>query len=41
MSAQHTSSPGFAIYLEKPSAFTIGLAIAHAVLPKEAFTIRR
>jgi len=32
---------GFAIYLEKPSAFTTGLAIAHAVLPKEAFTIRR
>jgi putative transposase len=26
---------GFAIYLEKPSAFTVGLAIAHAVLPKE------
>lgn len=26
---------GFAIYLEKPSAFTSGLAIAHAVLPKE------
>jgi putative transposase len=26
---------GFAIYLEKPSAFTTGLAIAHAVLPKE------
>jgi transposase InsO family protein len=26
---------GFAIYLEKPSAFTAGLAIAHAVLPKE------
>ena len=25
---------GFAIYLEKPSAFTAGLAIAHAVLPK-------
>jgi putative transposase len=26
---------GFAIYLEKPSAFTAGLAIANAVLPKE------
>jgi len=26
---------GFAIYLEKPSAFTAGLAIAHAILPKE------
>jgi putative transposase len=26
---------GFAVYLEKPSAFTAGLAIAHAVLPKE------
>jgi putative transposase len=26
---------GFAIYLEKPSAFTAGQAIAHAVLPKE------
>jgi len=26
---------GFAIYLEKPSAFTAGLAIEHAVLPKE------
>ena len=26
---------GFAIYLEKPSAFAAGLAIAHAVLPKE------
>jgi len=26
---------GFAIYLEKPSAFTAGLAVAHAVLPKE------
>ena len=26
---------GFAIYLERPSAFTAGLAIAHAVLPKE------
>lgn len=26
---------GFAIYLEKPSAFMSGLAIAHAVLPKE------
>jgi putative transposase len=26
---------GFAIYLEKPSAFTAGIAIAHAVLPKE------
>jgi putative transposase len=26
---------GFALYLEKPSAFTAGLAIAHAVLPKE------
>ncbi|CAG0995415.1 Transposon Tn7 transposition protein TnsB [Rhodocyclaceae bacterium] len=26
---------GFAIYLEKPSAFTSGLAIAHAVLPKD------
>jgi putative transposase len=26
---------GFAIYLEKPSAFTAGLAIVHAVLPKE------
>jgi putative transposase len=26
---------GFAIYLEKPSAFTAGLAITHAVLPKE------
>lgn len=26
---------GFAIYLEKPSAFTSGLAIAHAILPKE------
>src|SRR4030095_4181169 len=26
---------GFAIYLEKPSALTAGLAIAHAVLPKE------
>ena len=26
---------GFAIYLEKSSAFTAGLAIAHAVLPKE------
>lgn len=26
---------GFAIYLEAPSAFTTGLAIAHAVLPKE------
>ena len=26
---------GFAIYLEKPSAFTAGLAIAHAVLSKE------
>jgi len=26
---------GFAIYLEKPSAFTAGLAIAHAVLPKD------
>ena len=26
---------GFAIYLEKPSAFTAGLAIAHALLPKE------
>ncbi|MBV9180227.1 MAG: transposase [Acidobacteria bacterium] len=26
---------GFAIYLEKPSAFTAGLAIAQAVLPKE------
>jgi putative transposase len=26
---------GFAIYLEKPSAFTAGLAISHAVLPKE------
>ena len=26
---------GFAIYLEKPGAFTAGLAIAHAVLPKE------
>jgi putative transposase len=26
---------GFAIYLEKPSAFTAGLAIAHVVLPKE------
>src|SRR5215831_13049621 len=25
---------GFAIYLEKPSAFTAGLAIAHAVLSK-------
>lgn len=28
---------GFAIYLEKPSAFTSGLAIAHAVLPKEGW----
>ncbi len=28
---------GFAIYLEKPSAFTAGLAIAHAVLPKEGW----
>ena len=28
---------GFAIYLEKPSAFTAGLAIAHAVLPKETW----
>ena len=26
---------GFAIYLEKPSAFTAGIAIAHAVLAKE------
>jgi putative transposase len=26
---------GFAMYLEKPSAFTAGLAIAHAILPKE------
>lgn len=26
---------GFAIYLEKPSAFTTGLAISHAVLPKD------
>jgi len=26
---------GFTIYLEKPSAFTAGVAIAHAVLPKE------
>lgn len=26
---------GFAIYLEKPSAFAAGLAIAHAILPKE------
>jgi putative transposase len=26
---------GFAMYLEKPSAFTAGLAIAHAALPKE------
>lgn len=26
---------GFSIYLEKPSAFTAGLAIGHAVLPKE------
>jgi putative transposase len=26
---------GFAIYLEKPSAFAAGLAIVHAVLPKE------
>jgi len=26
---------GFAIYLEKPSAFTAGMAIVHAVLPKE------
>lgn len=26
---------GFAIYLETPSAFTSGLAISHAVLPKE------
>ena len=26
---------GFTIYLEKPSAFTAGMAIAHAVLPKE------
>lgn len=26
---------GFAIYLEKPSAFATGLCIAHAVLPKE------
>jgi putative transposase len=26
---------GFAIYLEKPSAFTAGIAIGHAVLPKE------
>ena len=25
---------GFAIYLERPSAFTAGLAIAHAVLPQ-------
>lgn len=27
--------PGFAIYLEKPSAFATGLCITHAVLPKE------
>lgn len=26
---------GFAIYLEKPNAFTTGLAISHAVLPKD------
>jgi putative transposase len=26
---------GFAIYLEKPGAFTVGMAIPHAVLPKE------
>lgn len=26
---------GFAIYLENPSAFTSGLAIAHAILPKD------
>jgi putative transposase len=26
---------GFSIYLEKPSAFTVGMAIAHAILPKE------
>src|SRR5260370_14359079 len=26
---------GFALYLEKPSAFTAGIAIAHAILPKE------
>jgi putative transposase len=26
---------GFAIYLEKPSAFTVGLAIVHSVLSKE------
>jgi putative transposase len=26
---------GFAIYLEKPGAFTAGLAIMHAGLPKE------
>ena len=26
---------GFAIYLEKPSAFTTGVAISHAVLPKD------
>ena len=26
---------GFAIYLEKPSAFTSGLAISHAALPKD------
>jgi transposase InsO family protein len=28
---------GFAIYLEKPSAFPAGLAVAHAVLPEEAW----
>jgi putative transposase len=26
---------GFSIYLEKPSAFTVGMAISHAILPKE------
>jgi transposase InsO family protein len=26
---------GFSVYLEKPSAFTVGMAIAHAILPKE------
>lgn len=30
---------GFAIYLEKPSAFTAGLAIGHAVLPKEDWLV--
>jgi putative transposase len=30
---------GFAIYLEKPSAFTAGLAISHAVSPKEQLSL--